>query len=279
MYGEEEVIEGEVIQDEIPDKETPISTDVVVAQAQQATLFHTSDPVEVVKAAAKVADALRDILARQGLTTIISGRQHVRVEGWQTVGSMLGVFAVKEWVEELPWPEPVPQAIAQQKERGLSFGYKASYRAQRTDGAVVGGGEADCKRTERTWSTRDDYAIKNMAQTRAMSRALRAPLGFIVTMAGYESTPAEEMPPDAGDQYQYGPAMKDREAPEKLSRATTFLLGGDAALAREVYLAVEKDAGGYFPNIANRAILHIARTARDAGVEIITTQPEGEAPE
>jgi hypothetical protein len=34
-----------------------------------------------------------------------------------------------------------------------------------------------------------------MAQTRAVSKALRGPLGFVVTLAGYEATPAEEMPP------------------------------------------------------------------------------------
>jgi hypothetical protein len=33
-----------------------------------------------------------------------------------------------------------------------------------------------------------------MAQTRATSKALRAPLGWIVTLAGYEATPSEEIP-------------------------------------------------------------------------------------
>jgi hypothetical protein len=32
-----------------------------------------------------------------------------------------------------------------------------------------------------------------MAATRATSKALRLPLGFMVTMAGFETTPAEEM--------------------------------------------------------------------------------------
>jgi hypothetical protein len=33
-----------------------------------------------------------------------------------------------------------------------------------------------------------------MAQTRATSKALRQPLGFVMTLAGYAATPAEEMP-------------------------------------------------------------------------------------
>ena len=36
-----------------------------------------------------------------------------------------------------------------------------------------------------------------MAQTRATSKALRQPLGFIVQLAGFDPTPAEEMPREA----------------------------------------------------------------------------------
>jgi hypothetical protein len=38
-----------------------------------------------------------------------------------------------------------------------------------------------------------------MAQTRAVSRALRAPLGQIVALAGYDAAAAEEMPPLVDD--------------------------------------------------------------------------------
>ena len=37
-----------------------------------------------------------------------------------------------------------------------------------------------------------------MAQTRAQSKALRQPLGFVVSLAGYETTPAEEVGGGAG---------------------------------------------------------------------------------
>jgi hypothetical protein len=36
-----------------------------------------------------------------------------------------------------------------------------------------------------------------MAQTRAIGRALRAPLGQIVVLAGYEPASSEEMPPES----------------------------------------------------------------------------------
>jgi hypothetical protein len=47
---------------------------------------------------------------------------------------------------------------------------------------------------ERNWSHRDDYALRSMAQTRAVAKALRLCLGWIMSLAGYEATPAEEMP-------------------------------------------------------------------------------------
>jgi hypothetical protein len=179
---------------------TELGTDLEhIPTAPPVGLFRTDDPVEIIEQASRVADALKGILTRQGLTAKISGRDHVLVEGWTTLGSMLGVFAVKEWVRETPWPEHTPEALKPQQLRGLSFGYEASYRAQRADGTVIGGAEAECKRTESSWKNRDDYALKSMAQTRATSKALRVPLGFIVTLAGYEATPEAEIPTGAPD--------------------------------------------------------------------------------
>lgn len=172
---------------------TEIGTDIETSPHAAQTLFRTNDPVEVVEQAGRVADALKGVLTNQRLTKKIGDREHVLVEGWTTLGSMLGVFAIKEWVREVPWPETVDEKLRPARERGLAFGYEASYRAQRADGTMVGGAEAECKRTEGAWKARDDYALKSMAQTRATSKALRVPLGFIVTLAGYEATPEAEL--------------------------------------------------------------------------------------
>jgi hypothetical protein len=53
-----------------------------------------------------------------------------------------------------------------------------------------------CTRSEGKWRTAGDYAIRSMAQTRAVSKALRLPLGFIMQLAGYSATPAEEIAAD-----------------------------------------------------------------------------------
>ena len=66
--------------------------------------------------------------------------------------------------------------------------------ARTLDGRIVGAAESMCTRAESTWARRDEYALRGMAQTRAVSRALRAPLGQIVVLAGYEPASAEEIP-------------------------------------------------------------------------------------
>jgi hypothetical protein len=48
-------------------------------------------------------------------------------------------------------------------------------------------------RDEKRWKDADDYAIKSMAQTRAGAKALRNAFGWVAELAGYASTPLEEM--------------------------------------------------------------------------------------
>jgi hypothetical protein len=182
----EEITDAEIVDEPSTDLER-------VAPPAPASLFRTDDPVEVVAKATQIADALKAVVVAQKLATNIQGRDHLRVEAWQTLGSMLGVFPVKEWVRAVPWPDPIPSKLTAAHAKGLTFGYEASFLAQTAAGAIVGGGEGACMRTESTWASRDDYALKSMSQTRGTSRALKAPLGFVVALAGYETTPAEEM--------------------------------------------------------------------------------------
>ena len=148
-------------------------------EPQPVTLFRTDDPEEVVERASKVAAALKKVITGQKLATRISGREHVRVEGWQTLGTMLGVTAVCTWTRKVGDDE--------------SGGWEARVEARTLDGRVIGAAEAECLRAESKWKNRDSYALRSMAQTRATSKALRSVLSFVVTLAGYDPTPAEEM--------------------------------------------------------------------------------------
>jgi hypothetical protein len=156
-----------------------IGSELVPAPAPSANLFRTDDPVDVLERATRVAQALKGVIDKQGLVSKIQGREHVRVEGWTTLGSMLGVVPVVEWTRKTDDGD----------------GWEARVVAQTLDGRTIGAAEAMCTKKEgKPWNSRPDYALRSMAQTRATSKALRGPLGFVVTLAGYEATPAEEMP-------------------------------------------------------------------------------------
>lgn len=140
-------------------------------------IFRTDDPVEVVTEAARVADALKDVIVRKGLTERIQGKEHVKVEGWQLLGAMFDVTAVCVATE------------------AVDGGFKATVEARTSDGRVIGRADALCTKHEKRgpWKNADDYARLSMAQTRATSKALKGPLGFVISLAGYQTTPAEEM--------------------------------------------------------------------------------------
>ena len=163
---------ADVIDAEVVDEP---GTEIEPVEDTSATLFKTADPVQVLAEATRTADALADVLKSRNLTTNIQGKQHVQVEGWQTLGAMLGVTPVCVWT------------------RSLGNGWEARVEARTLDGRTVGAAEAMCTRDEKMWRNRDDYALRSMAQTRAQSKALASPLRFVVTLAGYEGTPAEEM--------------------------------------------------------------------------------------
>lgn len=144
-------------------------------------LFGSADPVQIVAHARTVANALADVVAQQNLFTEIRGRRHVRVEGWTLLGSMLGVFPLCAW------------------SRPIDRGWEARVEARTLAGALVGAAEAQCTRDEDRWADQPDYALRSMAQTRATSKAMRLPLGFVISLAGYDATPAEEMDGIGGD--------------------------------------------------------------------------------
>lgn len=145
-----------------------------------ANLFGAANPAEVVARSTEAADALVDVIKAKGLWVKIGPKAHVLVDGWTLLGSMCGVFPVVVWTRKLTDPD----------------GWEARVEARTMAGVVVGAAEAECLRSEKQWGSRDDYALRSMAQTRATSKALRGPLGFIVHLAGFSATPAEEMQAD-----------------------------------------------------------------------------------
>ena len=158
----------------------------VVPQQEQPTglaLFE-GGPQQVVDQATKMAEVLQKVINDQELFSTIQGKKYVQVEGWTTLGAMLGVFPFIEWSRLVV------------DSGGAAMGWEARCVVKRPDGAVIGAAEDQCMRGETKWAKSDDYALRSMAQTRATSKAMRLPLAWVMTLAGYAATPYEEMPDD-----------------------------------------------------------------------------------
>jgi hypothetical protein len=148
------------------------------ALAAPITLFGTSDPRIALERMSDIATALVDVIEKKNLFATINGRRHITAEGWTTLGGMVGVVPI----------------VTNTRANDSGDGIVAHVEARTLDGRIVGAADAECSRAERRWRDRDPFAIRSMAQTRAISRALRAPLGQIVVLAGYDPAGAEEMP-------------------------------------------------------------------------------------
>lgn len=150
---------------------------VVVGEEVQLGTLSVSGPSEVIKRASAVARELANVINDRKLYKVINGRKFVQVEGWSTLGAMLGIL-------------PRERQVA--KFEGGWEAYVELVRA--SDGVIIGGASAICTRDEKNWGKRDEYAVRSMAITRATGKAFRLGFSWIMTLAGYEVTPAEEMP-------------------------------------------------------------------------------------
>lgn len=133
-----------------------------------------------IQVATEIANILKDIIDSQELYKMIGKGKHVVVEGWTTLGTLLGVTPREKSVEETP-----------------DGSYIASVDLVRADtGCVIGGGSALCSVDEENWSPSrvDKFARRSMAITRATGKAYRLSFSWIMTLAGYHATPYEEMP-------------------------------------------------------------------------------------
>lgn len=139
-------------------------------------------PDIVLSEAQKAASALRDVLSKKARPVMMNGEQYLEFEDWQTLGRFYGVTA------RVSRTAPVTFGEAQ--------GFEASADAVRADGMVISSAEAMCMNDEANWSYKPAYQLRSMAQTRACAKALRNVLAWVVVLAGYKATPAEEMTPD-----------------------------------------------------------------------------------
>lgn len=169
-------------------------------------LMPTTAPEAVLRAAELVARSITSIVKKNNWEISIAGRPHLRVEAWETLAQMYKC-AVRI----------VAGSTNQINVNGVHGWEAAAEVIHLPTGQIIGRGEGMCLSDEDNWSTRPKYetwaeakdagreerkflgdvsvpsfALRSMAQTRAAAKALKLNFSWVIVMAGYQGTPAEE---------------------------------------------------------------------------------------
>lgn len=177
-----------------------------VPTAELELLSVSRTPEVVLAEAISAAKALKGIIDSKPRPFKIRGETYLQYEDWQTIARFYGVTAKVVSTK--------PTKI------GDVIGYTARAEAILVaNGRVVSAADAMCLNDEPKWNTRPKYQwneernksvkvgeekvplfqLRSMAQTRACAKALRNVLAWVVVLAGYKPTPAEEL--DGQDEF------------------------------------------------------------------------------
>jgi len=171
---------NEVLDELVLDEQVLMQLPVVMPVTSSSVALGTlqaSSPAALVSGAAEMAHELATVIDKQKLFTVIQGKKFVGVEGWTTLAVMLGCVA---------------REVSTTEQDGIYVAVVELVRMN--DGACISRASAECGE-EKPWNTRAKYARRSMAQTRATGKACRLAFSWIMSLAGYEVTPAEEMTP------------------------------------------------------------------------------------
>lgn len=137
-------------------------------------------PADDVEFGNKAASILKDIVEQANLIQKIQGNDYIKFEGWQTIAKFYNCTAGTEWTKPVMEGDKVA-------------GWEARSYVKNEHGQIISSAESYCGRDEPQWKDKLNYAIRSMAQTRASAKALRQVFSWVVALAGYKPTPAEEM--------------------------------------------------------------------------------------
>lgn len=197
-------------------------------------LFIARDPGVVIKEARRAAEVLVDVIKQKPKPVMMNGEQYLEFEDWQVVGKFYGCTAKVRSVEFISF--------------GEVKGFQAFADLLDRNGNVISSADAMCLNDEDKWSARTKYRyedvlvdgkkvwvegkagkkgyyksnkiadgevavplfqLRSMAQTRACAKVLRNVFSWVVVLAGYKATVAEEL-----DESQRDPEKEKVEGPK-----------------------------------------------------------------
>jgi len=177
----------------------------------------------------KFSKILTKFITDSKLSEVIKGNNYVNVDGWKFAGLNFGLIPLtaepvmkhhdnqvltilyheilvrsgngKRNIEVPYFASTNQQLVEKFRKDNMTrelttdyFNYSCYCEIINTQtGVKVGAGTGICSNLELKKTGYDEFAINSMAQTRAIGRAFKNVIGFIVKAAGYEPTPLEEM--------------------------------------------------------------------------------------
>jgi len=146
---------------------------------------HSIMPAQLVEFASDAAKHLKDIVTKTHSSIMLGKSEHLKFEAWQTIAKFYGSTVTVDWTKP----------ILMQNEGHLEevFGYEAKASVLDKDGKILSSAESGCFKDEDNWRNKPSFQLRSMAQTRACAKALRNVYAWVVVLAGYTPTPAEEM--------------------------------------------------------------------------------------
>lgn len=188
-------VEAELVTDEIVKED--VNTSAVVETSKPLPDYAILNPEIPMSAkvdvATNVANTLAPLVRSQelvvkGLNKKNPEAEYVTVEGWEVLGTFLGIVPVTTIIKE----------VKSKQDRTVGYVARATLyqnpiieNDEIVGGTVIARAEAQA---DKSGFQKDLFAIASMAQTRALGKAYRMGLSWIMKMAGFEGTPAEEMP-------------------------------------------------------------------------------------
>lgn len=128
----------------------------------------------------QMAVVLKAHIVQNELFTEIRGKKYAHVEGWAFAGAQMGLIPEVVSVTDLS------------NDKEVKWQCEVVIKRLKDD-KTVARGFAICSNKESTKKTFDEYAVLSMAQTRAIGKAYRNLIGWVMKLSGYEGTPSEEM--------------------------------------------------------------------------------------
>jgi hypothetical protein len=156
---------------------------------------------EVYRASTDAADMCKEIVVATAM--VIDKRKYVKVEGWQAIaiahgctGSARDVERVEGGVRAIGEIRRMSDGAIIAEAEGFVGEDEPTWFGGETEKDEWVNGQKTGKKIRKVLPKRADYAIRAMAQTRAISRACRSAFAHVVVMmnAGLSTTPAEEVP-------------------------------------------------------------------------------------